>query len=324
MLRQSSSFYVNLSSSRSKDVFPNNRPNSFKNQLPRELKLDGDWEVGLTEVTYPSSLNSFDKPIRLEFIVYRLDNGGQIKPTVFLDSIHGTIRKFSIPLQYNIPNLETNFHEVYQGLLFIRSIDTFVIVIPAGSYTIPTFVESFQNLLAAEIAKLIPHKYIRTRNDPTFPLGNLFNFSYLPLANRFHSKLVFPFLDVVYFKEDNAARVFGLPPVLDNAFRLEKVSEEFIFPHAPSLRSTNRLYCYSDIMDYELVGDALVPLLRGIEVSGEHGEIVHIAFDKPYYKRVSRSIIPSIEIQINSETGEEVNFTSGQVDCTLHFRRVTR
>ena len=324
MLSQSSSFYVNLSSSRSHDVFRDNKPNSFKNQLPRELKIDGDWEVGITELSYPSSLNSFDKPIRIEFIVYRMDDGGQIKPTLFVDSFHGTTRKFSIPLQYNFADLETNLRDLIQGPMAIRSIDTFVIVLPAGRYTIPTFVETFQKLLATEVRKLIPHNPIRPRNYPTFPLGNLFKFSYLPLSNRFHSKLDFPFLDVVYFNEDDAAKVFGLPPVGENGFALEKVSEDFTFPYAASLRTANTLYCYSDIVDYELVGDALGPLLRAIDVTGEQGEIVHLAYDKPYYKRVSKSTLPSIEIQINSETGKEVNFTSVQVECTLNFRKLTR
>ena len=47
-------FYVQLLSSASTNEFPNNRANSFKNRLPQPLVLDdGDWKVGVANVTYP-------------------------------------------------------------------------------------------------------------------------------------------------------------------------------------------------------------------------------------------------------------------------------
>ena len=47
-------FYVQLLSSACTNEFPNNRANSFKNRLPQPLVLDdGDWKVGVANVTYP-------------------------------------------------------------------------------------------------------------------------------------------------------------------------------------------------------------------------------------------------------------------------------
>ena len=47
-------FYVQLLSSACTNEFPNNRANSFKNRLSQPLVLDdGDWKVGVTNVTYP-------------------------------------------------------------------------------------------------------------------------------------------------------------------------------------------------------------------------------------------------------------------------------
>ena len=49
------SFYVTLPSNGSMNVFPDNTVTEYKNKLPRPLHLDGEWEVGLVECTYPYS-----------------------------------------------------------------------------------------------------------------------------------------------------------------------------------------------------------------------------------------------------------------------------
>ena len=321
MLRQSSSFYVTLSSARSKDVFPNNKPNSFKNQLPRELMLDGDWEVGMTELSYPSTWNSIDKAVRIQFIIYRMDFDGKILGQ-YSQTNRFENREFKIPLQYNYPIIKFILHHNPTLLEEVISLDSIVITIPVGRYSITTLEETFKKLLAAELSKInrTKHKFFGIELE----FGNLMDFGYNASLNRFCSKLKYPFVAVILYKDDDGARLFGLPPIGPPGYNLSDVSADFVFPFAPRLRTTKTLYCYSDIIDNDLVGDTLVPLLRTVEVSGEHGEFVHMPFDKPYYKRVTRSVIPSIEIQLNSETGEEVKFTSGEVECTLNFRRVTR
>ena len=49
------SFYVTLPSNGSMTVFPDNKITEYKNKLPKPLHLDGEWEVGLVECTYPFS-----------------------------------------------------------------------------------------------------------------------------------------------------------------------------------------------------------------------------------------------------------------------------
>ena len=46
-------FIVTLSSNASSDVYPTNTLASFRTYLPTTIELDGKWEVGLTEITYP-------------------------------------------------------------------------------------------------------------------------------------------------------------------------------------------------------------------------------------------------------------------------------
>ena len=48
-----SHFYLTLPSNASMDVFPDNKTTGYRVQLPQNIDLEGDWEVGLYSVTYP-------------------------------------------------------------------------------------------------------------------------------------------------------------------------------------------------------------------------------------------------------------------------------
>ena len=48
------SFTVELVSNASFDCYPNNTLSSFTNFLPEQINLEGEWEVAITELSYPS------------------------------------------------------------------------------------------------------------------------------------------------------------------------------------------------------------------------------------------------------------------------------
>ena len=313
MLNQSSSFYVSLSSARSKDIFPNNRTNSFKNHLAREIRLDGDWEVALTELHYTSSINTSEVPAKIQFNIYRFDDLGKIKGQVIIKG-GGPYRVFSVPLEYNLPNYEDHLTD-FEYPSPVKSFDSIVINIPVGSYSPTTLVDTFNALLLSEVKKLTPQQI--------YPIQDLIDFRFDSVQNRFCSISPYPFLDVVYYKADDAARIFGLPALEDKGFRIDYVSGKYIFPFSPSMRTANTLCFYSDVIEFDYVGDETAPLLRAIDISGESGDIIHNAIDKPFYKHVSRKVINTLGIEILSEKGKQIRFNSGEVSCILHFRRST-
>src|SRR5437763_10206485 len=47
-------FYVHLVSNASMYIYPYNTLRKFTNKLASPLELDGDWDVGLTEIFYPT------------------------------------------------------------------------------------------------------------------------------------------------------------------------------------------------------------------------------------------------------------------------------
>ena len=85
----------------------------------------------------------------------------------------------------------------------------------------------------------------------------------------------------------------------------------------------HNLYVYCDIVQSQFVGDAQVPLLRIVPVEGRDGERVSKIFMNPQYLPISRKQFESIEVNIKSDTGENISFEAGRVLLTLHLRRVS-
>ena len=59
----SNEFYILLPSDdkQSKKLFPNNRTESYKVQLPFDLNLEGRWQVSLSEMIFPHTWYYFTK-----------------------------------------------------------------------------------------------------------------------------------------------------------------------------------------------------------------------------------------------------------------------
>lgn len=80
------------------------------------------------------------------------------------------------------------------------------------------------------------------------------------------------------------------------------------------------MYVYCDVLEHVPVGDARVPLLRIVDVSGKSGETVHRIYDKMQYVPLQKKMFDSIEIDIRNDSGTPVPFEFGKVVLTLHFR----
>ena len=61
---ETTQFYLHLPSNSSLDKFPDNTLTEYRVGLPQNITLEGEWEVALTEIQYPHSLNN----IRADFM----------------------------------------------------------------------------------------------------------------------------------------------------------------------------------------------------------------------------------------------------------------
>ena len=82
------------------------------------------------------------------------------------------------------------------------------------------------------------------------------------------------------------------------------------------------LFVYSDILQYQFVGDSYVPLLRTVKIDGYYGHIITISYDRVHYIPVSKRHIENISVEIKTDQNRHINFTYGKVVLKLHFRQV--
>ena len=90
-------------------------------------------------------------------------------------------------------------------------------------------------------------------------------------------------------------------------------------------RLVSDLYLYADIVEPQLVGDSLVPLLRTVaDTSTNSGEIVTADFRQIHYIPLTTGFFESIDIRIADTLGRPVRFLFGEITVKLHFRRRPR
>ena len=82
------------------------------------------------------------------------------------------------------------------------------------------------------------------------------------------------------------------------------------------------LYIYTDIIRYQSVGDAFVPLLECVQITGDNNNTVSVRYDKPHYASVNKSVITDIAIEVKDDQNHHIPFSYGKVCIKLHFRPV--
>ena len=88
-----------------------------------------------------------------------------------------------------------------------------------------------------------------------------------------------------------------------------------------SKHSFHTMYIYSDLLESQVVGDVQANIFRSTAPCGQPGEMVAKEIKTPTYHRLRTSVFSSMKINIRSDTGHLIPFTSGTVPVTLHFRR---
>jgi hypothetical protein len=87
------------------------------------------------------------------------------------------------------------------------------------------------------------------------------------------------------------------------------------------LDDINSIFVYSDVTDYQIVGNTLATLMGVIPTSDKHGQQQSWQFNPLQYIRVPHRSIQSITMKLCTPTGARVPFFSGDSLCRLHFRR---
>jgi hypothetical protein len=106
----------------------------------------------------------------------------------------------------------------------------------------------------------------------------------------------------------------------EEPYTLRKSQRARFMPHWEG--NSHSLYIYSSIVDHQLVGGIVAPLLRVVcPETGKLGQTVSEKYIKPFYLPVSSNYIDTIDVQIRTTSGHLFPFMSGTpVVVSLHFR----
>ncbi len=91
--------------------------------------------------------------------------------------------------------------------------------------------------------------------------------------------------------------------------------------YPPDLSSGfNTLYVYCDLIQPQIVGNILAPLLRTVAISGEFGKTVNKVFLEPHYLPLRNKRFDTVQLSIKSDQNESVKFNFGKSIIKLHLR----
>ena len=267
-----SSFTVELVSNASFDCYPNNTLSSFTNFLPEQIDLEGEWEVAISELSYPS--------------MYQNITEGKF---FFIDDKNPRKRTFSLD-PYNIP-----------AGLYTSIVD----VIHAMNLAIQKREEHKNSVITLNVNKITQQISITLPSDQ----AKLVIYS----ADLSHV------LGVELSSEAMGVFIQGKGP------HFPKYTYDIVRIHT--------IMIYSDIVEYNIVGDTKAPLLRCIPFISKikNGDIIstgqymnYQAFSNLQFKRLLKNSFHSIKIELRDSTGEKIPFVSvGITRVVLLFRKIT-
>ena len=95
------SFTIELVTNASGELFPDNTLSSFTNFLPEEVNLEGQWEVAISEIFYPSMYQNitegyfkfFDEKLSKSTSTYNLESGLYTSITDIVEAMNTLIQE---------------------------------------------------------------------------------------------------------------------------------------------------------------------------------------------------------------------------------------
>ncbi len=184
--------------------------------------------------------------------------------------------------------------------------------VPAGSYS------DVDNLIIAIQEAVKNWKPPQdTKSKKSFDLSQLFKISYDKMYRRVKIKLKPTGIKAAVCGE-NLQYVLGYGGGWSRLFT--KPVNYANYP--PDLSAGfNTLYVYCDLVQPQIVGNILAPLIRTVPISGEFGETVDKVFLGPHYIPLRTKSFDTIEFSIKTDRNKPVLFNFGKVIVKVHLRR---
>ena len=288
-------FQITLPSNSSMKVSPDNRPGNFTTSLPTPLSLEGDWEVALIDLQYPHSWFNMETDAHILFAFHLTKPNRNLIVSLQEGSDDRKEYTDTLKQEMDIAYKQKSLDSASDSWIYLR--------IPPGFYA------SLEDLI-----KILNHRIqVKLNGSHRTSKEELdFSYSYDPITRH---------LTLTTVGMDAKILVVCLNPtikkILDSVNEYVKLTDELHL--IPSL---NSIYVYTDIIKYQFVGDAKVPLRGVLPAKGQDRSQEYWSFQQPYYIPISATTIATVNIQLCDDKGEEISFHGdGKVVARLHFRR---
>ena len=252
------------------------------------MELSGDWEVALTEITFPKSW----------FTIPR--DGGKF-------TLESEMINESVP-------------EFMQHEPFMSYVDMYV---PSGYYaSVKDVVDAINECIEKTLSETFQVRFGRSMATTTHTRLDKSKWPKLTY-DEVSRKVRVELQALARIRFDQHLSI--LLGCLNNP--VENNSEETQAVEGIATSDINggihNMYVYSDIVENVILGDTEAPLLRIVETAGSYGDIIHHSFDPLRFIPLRRKSFDSIEIDIRDAYGQPMSFESGILTVTIHIRRAS-
>jgi hypothetical protein len=314
----SSDFYIDLSSNVDDNGFSEkNTISNFVTELHSRYNLEGNWEVGLCEISYSKSwynLQSDSHITLFDEIGYKYFPTRSVDVSTPFNGEYGDPREIqrtgivkkgyynSAEELVNVINKELSAFPEVEVLPHLRynNISKCITVVSGSNETkeTPRITES------KNVIPLTPGKKIY----PSFSLELENILGLQTYEGRTIKSMLFQNPGV---KKSHEAYLLGKY----NGFRTVQMNA-----------GIHTLFIYCDIVYPQYVGNSFTKLLRAVKVPNEvhFGDQIVIMYDNIHYLPLQYKEFQSIQISIKDDSDSPINFRSGRSRVKLHFRKNVR
>lgn len=276
-----------------------NRIGNYKTKLAKRLTLQGDWVVGLKELSYTKSWYTFST-----------DQTG----TLF------TGRTFP---ETRAPVVKTGVYQSVQPVIEALNSSLTKISQDGRNVQLNTPCRVDYDHLTRKVSVHLGQIGVLPV-VPVFPpeVANILGFQeHARISKSFTTFLIQKVTEHPTYKGWKLAQVYA--PEMAKYLENFKASFQNGSP-VDMTAGIHSLFVYCDVVDPSFVGDSLTKLLRYVEIPSKtaFGEQVVILYDNPHYVPVLKKDFDSIEIDIKDDAGETIPFQFGRSIVTLEFKRV--
>ena len=362
-MTSSDGFYLTLPSDGSIDVYPDNTLSTFTNRLVQPVDLtEGEWEVGLMEMMFPTALDNIDK--NEAWFDLLICQGSQFEANITDPNINFLNRyQLSEVFEGEFHRLEQTIDDTAPELLVPwgksdwnpksnitwdhERFKVYRIHFRPGPYPDPQSLVKEINEGIKRCMYKIWDKLGGVERDETkmelaydrntkkmryFHHGNSFIKEH-PYAIRFAESMGYKmgfgqdgFMPASYEGWKNDLEGWGPYPGLTHVRHTRWLNVNYEFPNTVDLfDNLHEKYIYCDVIESQLVGGDAVKLLKVVSTPPQRNVQGAGGRWDPMtiqYMKLSKKYFDTIEIEIRTPLGKPFPFNSGKVVIVLHFRRI--